>query len=149
MKDPDNNGISMFHGNLIILRASIVGTPKESLTRLKDKIIDIDTSVYGVSDNTEVHLFVDLSAFNIVSSTIFGALGAVIQSESIRTVGLCGMKPMMRDTAKRLGIIPEENKRTEYSKSIDDNIHKMKVFDSLEAGLLSLISDAEIATNNE
>jgi anti-anti-sigma regulatory factor len=137
-------GISVFNGQVIIIRVSISGTPKESLTHLKDKIMDLTTLNPKIAEKGEpVHIFLDLSVFNAVSSTLFGTLGAAIQLEPIKTIGICGMKPAVRDAAKRLGIVFEEEKKGKPSKTLNKNIDKLKAFKSLETGLLELVPGGE------
>jgi anti-anti-sigma regulatory factor len=127
--------ISTFNGQVIILKPESSPNIKESLDQLTAKISELISC--GSNENkSRIALILDLSPFNILSSTLLGVIGASLQERHVRTIKLCGMKPAVLETARRLGLIKDQKNANRDS---DSNIYKIKVFASLEEGVKSLI----------
>ena len=129
-------GIQVVQGQVVIIKGVVKGNIKTALDQLKNSIVEA-TIGPETSKSPPITLIIDLSPFYIVSSTVFGTLGATIQEEHVSSVKLCGMRPMVMDALQRMGFIPYPGQ--ESTGHLGNNVEKIGTFDSLEDGVLSII----------
>ena len=128
--------ISVSEERVCIIKTEEITTVKESLDQIKTAIIDCMTVRKDESKNLDMFLFVDLSLFNIINSSVIGVLGSVLMDPSIRLVGLCGVQPPVREILTRFGVLPPVNtNQFEGHENIKNNRHKVVTFETIEQGL--------------
>jgi hypothetical protein len=130
-----------FKGFLIVLGLDVhEENAREELRVLRDNLVKFTTDWEILNKNKDIYLLINMAHFNVVSSTFFGDIGATIDIEQIKLVGLCGMRPTVKKIAQRMNVIQAGNEEFVPTQNIQDNIHKIRAFDSLDEGFKALIS---------
>ena len=131
--------ISVSEGRVCIIKTDELTTVREGLDQIKTAIIDCTTGEKSNSGNMDTFLFVDLSLFNIINSSVIGVLGSVLMNPSIRLIGLCGVQPPVKDILTRFGVLsPERGNTFEAHEALKNNMSKVVTFDTVEQGLRCL-----------
>lgn len=131
--------IRVSDGRVCIIKATEINSVKEGLEAIKNALIDFTTSDRVQESNLDTFLFVDLSPFNIINSSLIGIFGSIIMDQKTQLLGLCGLQPAVEDILKRFGVITEDGLGKEFaSDSIKENLSKVLVFDTIEDGLTCL-----------
>lgn len=131
--------ISISEGRVCIVKMSEMSTVKEGLEQIKNALIDFTTSDKVQGSKLDTYIFVDLSPFNIINSSLIGILGSIIMDPKIQLLALCGVQPPVSDILKRFGVISGDNKNRNFaSAEIKDNLSKVFTFNSIEDGLVCL-----------
>jgi len=132
--------IDIREGRICIIKVKHISTVKDGLEQVKAALIDFSTSSKVQEENGLLnYIFVDLSPFNIINSSLIGILGSIIMDQKIQLLGLCGVQPSVADILKRFGVITDKSRTSQYASAvIKDNLSKVAVFDSVGAGLASL-----------
>lgn len=126
-------------GRVCIIKVKKISTVKDGLEQVKTALIDFSTSTKVQESGMMNYIFIDLSPFNIINSSLIGILGSIIMDQKIHLLGLCGVQSSVADILKRFGVISDEKRTGNYaSAAIKDNISKVAVFASISAGLASL-----------
>lgn len=103
---------------------------------MKTAIIDCTNVDDNDQANQDTFLFVDLSLFNIINSSVIGVLGSVLMNPSIRLLGLCGVQPPVEDILKRFGVLSTEGSNDFVAlNEIKNNMSKVVTFETIEQGL--------------
>ncbi|MCP3888790.1 MAG: hypothetical protein GY702_07925 [Desulfobulbaceae bacterium] len=130
--------ISISEGRLCIIKAKEINTVKDGLEKIKSALADFTckTEMEGKLDS---YIFIDFSPFNIINSSVVGVLGSVALDPRIKLIGLCGLQPSVKDILERFGVIHLSNQPEQTIHSeLQDNLRKIKVFESIEDGLVQL-----------
>ncbi|THB79303.1 MAG: hypothetical protein D6B25_01905 [Desulfobulbaceae bacterium] len=131
--------IMVSDGRVGVIKAIDVTNVRQGLESIKNALIDYTTSEQVQESNLDTFLFVDLSPFNTISSSLVGILGSVIMDRKIQLLGLCAIQPTVLEVLTRFGVLTEDGTATDFaSKEIKDNIGKVVAYDSIEQGLASL-----------
>jgi hypothetical protein len=131
--------ISINEGRVCIIKVNEMDSVKEGLDQIKNALIDFTTSDKVQDSLLDTYIFLDLSPFNIINSSLIGILGSIIMDKKIQLLALCGLQPSVADILKRFGVVTEEGKKRVYSSSkIKDNLGKVFTFNSIEEGLACL-----------
>lgn len=131
--------ISVNEGRVCIIKITEMDSVKEGLDQIKNALIDFTTSDKVQDSSLDTYIFLDLSPFNIINSSLIGILGSIIMDKKIQLLALCGLQPSVADILKRFGVVTEEGKKRVYSSSkIKDNLGKVFTFNSIEEGLACL-----------
>ncbi|TKB11088.1 hypothetical protein [Desulforhopalus sp. IMCC35007] len=131
--------ISVREGRVCIIKTEELTSVKEGLEQIKTALIQCSSDQHNVSAPLDTFLFVDLSLFNIVNSSVIGVLGSVLMNRSIRLLGLCGVQPPVVEILTRFGVLsPPQDTKEQLQNGIRENMRKVVVFDSVEQGLGSL-----------
>lgn len=131
--------ISVSEGRVCIVKVGEMTTVKEGLEQIKTALIDFTTSEKVQESKLDTYIFVDLSPFNIINSSLIGILGSIIMDPKIQLLALCGVQPSVADILKRFGVISEEGRARAYASSeIRNNLSKVFTFKSVEEGLICL-----------
>lgn len=130
-----------FQGFLIVLGLDVKEeNAREELRVLRDNLVRFTTDFALLEKEKNIYLLVNLAPFNVVSSTFFGDIGATLDVEQIKLVGLCGMRPVVRKIAQRMNVIQPGNGETAPTRNIQDNLHKIRAFENMEEGFKALIA---------
>lgn len=133
------SGISVSEGRVCIIKVNEMTSVKEGLDQIKNSLIDFTTSTKVQDSALDTYIFLDLSPFNIINSSLIGILGSIIMDPKIQLLALCGVQPSVADILKRFGVVSEEGKKRTYSsKKIKENLSKVFTFNSIEEGLACL-----------
>lgn len=111
----------------------------EELRILRDNLVKVTTDFELLEKQKEVFILINMEPFNVVSSNFFGDIGAILEVEQIRLIGLCGMQRTVKRIAKRMNVVREGRKENIGADTENDD-YKIKAFDSLEQGFSTLIS---------
>ena len=134
--------IRVSDGRVCIIKAGELDSVKEGLEAMKKVLIDFTTSDRVQESNLDTFLFVDLSPFNIINSSLIGIFGSIIMDRKIQLLGLCGLQPAVEDILKRFGVITEGGVGKAFaSDKIKNNLSKVMVFKTMEEGLACLNPD--------
>ncbi len=133
------NRVSVREGKLCIVRATEITTVKEGLEELKKTLIDAADQPENRLDS---YIFIDFSAFNVINSSMIGVIGSIALMEHVRHLGLCGLRPSVKDILCRFGVIP----RTENCKPLEassdsqlkKDLQKVRAYPTVEDGLMTL-----------
>ncbi|MBI5185664.1 MAG: hypothetical protein HZA01_08055 [Nitrospinae bacterium] len=129
-----------FQGFLVVLGLDVnEENAREELRVLRDNLVRFTTDFALLEKEKNIYLIINLAPFNVVSSTFFGDIGATLDVEQVKLIGLCGMRPTVKKIAQRMGVIQPGNGGTAPTQNIQDNLHKIRAFDSLEEGFKALI----------
>ncbi len=133
------SAISVSEGRVCIIKVSEITSVKEGLDHVKNALIDFTTSERVQDSSLDTFIFLDLSPFNIINSSLIGILGSIIMDPKIQLLALCGVQPSVADILKRFGVVSEEGKKRVYSSTkIKNNLSKVFTFNSIEEGLVCL-----------
>jgi len=128
--------ISVRKGRVCIIKTDELTTVKEGLDQMKTAIIECTATEGNEQSKLDTFVFVDLSLFNIINSSVIGVLGSVLMNPSIRMLGLCGVQPPVADILKRFGVLsPEEPNDFVTHKELQGGVDKVVTFDTIEHGL--------------
>lgn len=131
--------ITVSDGRVCIIKAAEITSVKEGLEAIKNALIDFTTSDKVQDSSLDTFLFVDLSPFNIINSSLIGIFGSIIMDKKIQLLGLCGIQPSVKDILKRFGVISEDGLGKDFaSDKIKENLSKVIVFDTIDDGLTCL-----------
>lgn len=131
--------IRVSDGRVCIIKAGELDSVKEGLEAMKKVLIDFTTSDRVQESNLDTFLFVDLSPFNIINSSLIGIFGSIIMDQKIQLLGLCGLQPAVEDILKRFGVITEGGVGKAFaSDKIKNNLSKVMVFRTMGEGLACL-----------
>lgn len=131
--------IRVSDGRVCIIKAGELDSVKEGLEAMKKVLIDFTTSDRVQESNLDTFLFVDLSPFNIINSSLIGIFGSIIMDQKIQLLGLCGLQPAVEDILKRFGVITEGGVGKAFaSDKIKNNLSKVMVFRTIGEGLACL-----------
>ena len=134
--------IRVSDGRVCIIKAGELDSVKEGLEAMKKVLIDFTTSDRVQESNLDTFLFVDLSPFNIINSSLIGIFGSIIMDRKIQLLGLCGLQPAVEDILKRFGVITEGGVGKAFaSDKIKSTLSKVMVFKTMEEGLACLNPD--------
>ena len=129
-----------FQGFLIVLGLDIrEENAREEIRVVRDHLFRFTTDMEILKQHKDIYLLVNMAPFNVVSSTFFGDIGATLDIEQIKLVGLCGMKPTVRKIAERMGVIQGKGSGIPL-RDIQDNLHKIRDFEDLDQGFEALIA---------
>ena len=132
--------IKISDGRVCIVKVVKLEAIRDGLETMKNTLIDFITSNKRRENDLDTYLFVDLTRFNIINSSLIGILGSIIMDRNIRLLCLCNLQPAVEDILKRFGVIDESGGGKEFPGDPDqEHVNKVLVFDSLEAGLACLI----------
>ncbi|HSO09320.1 MAG TPA: hypothetical protein VLR45_04985 [Desulfoprunum sp.] len=132
--------IKISDGRVCIIKVVKLEAIRDGLETMKNTLIDFITSNKRRESDLDTYLFVDLTRFNIINSSLIGILGSIIMDRNIRLLCLCNLQPAVEDILKRFGVIDESGGGKEFPGDPDqEHVNKVLVFDSLEAGLACLI----------
>jgi hypothetical protein len=126
-------------GRVCIIKLTELSTEKEDQETLKNALIDFTTSTRVNESDLDIFLFVDLSPFRSINSSLIGIFGSVIMDKKVQLLGLCNAQPAVLDILKRIGVISDDGMGKNFATNrIIDNIGKIVPFHSIEDGLISL-----------
>jgi len=130
--------ISVSEGRVCIIKTDKLTTVREGLDQIKTAIIDCTAGdKSGLSIDT--FLYVDLSLFNIINSSLIGVLGSVLMNPNIRLIGLCGVQPPVRDILTRFGVLlPEKGDGFVAHEELKNNMSKVVTYETVEQGVSCL-----------
>lgn len=132
--------IKISDGRVCIIKVMKLEAIRDGLETMKTTLLDFITSNKRRESDLDTYLFVDLTRFNIINSSLIGILGSIIMDRNIRLLCLCNLQPAVADILKRFGVIDESGGGKEFPGDPDqEHVNKVLVFDSLEAGLACLI----------
>jgi len=132
--------IKISDGRVCIIKVANFESIREGLDGLKNTLIDFTTSDRLRKSGLDTCLFVDLTPFNIINSSLIGILGSIIMDRNVRFLGLCNLQPAVADILRRFGVISATGAGREFTADpIREKINKVLVFDSIEKGLACLI----------
>ncbi|MFT5698599.1 MAG: hypothetical protein ACI8ZB_001454 [Desulforhopalus sp.] len=128
--------ISVSEGRVCIIKTDEITTVKEGLEQMKTAIIECTNSGGNDPQQLDTFLFIDLSLFNIINSSVIGVLGSVLMNPRVRLLGLCGIKPPVEDILTRFGVLSptKKNNFVAYGE-LQNNMSKVVTFDTIEQGL--------------
>ncbi|MFT5728203.1 MAG: anti-anti-sigma regulatory factor [Desulforhopalus sp.] len=136
MKRNHMGKISVSEGRVCIIKTDELTTVREGLDQIKTAIIDCTAGDKNNSSNIDTFLFIDLSLFNIINSSVIGVLGSVLMNPRIRLIGLCGVQPPVRDILTRFGVLsPEKVDGFVSHEVLKNNMSKVVTFETVEQGL--------------
>lgn len=139
VKRSDMGKISVREGRVCIIKTEELTTVKEGLDQIKTALIECASDQHNASTLLDTYLFVDLSLFNIINSSVIGVLGSVLMNPSIRLLGLCGVQPPVAEILTRFGVLcPDQAAEKQLHHEIRGNMNKVVRFDTVEQGLGSL-----------
>ena len=128
--------ITVSDGRVCIIKATDVTSVKEGLEALKNALSDFATSDRVQESDLDTFLFVDLSSFNIINSSLIGIFGSLIMDKKVNMLALCGIQPSVEDILKRFGVISNDGLENDFSTpQVRENLSKVVVFDSIGQGL--------------
>lgn len=134
--------IKISDGRVCIIKVARVESIKEGLEALKNALIDFTTSDRLRESGLDTCLFVDLTPFNIINSSLIGIFGSIIMDRNIQLLGLCNLQPAVEDILERFGVINEPGTGKELAGApLHEKLNKVLVFDSIEEGLACLIPE--------
>ncbi|MBU0664752.1 MAG: STAS domain-containing protein [Proteobacteria bacterium] len=133
------NDVQIRHGHVCILEAEITNTIKEAMEEFKNSLIDLINGPQIQDSPFDAYLFLDLSPFTIINSSLIGAIGSAIMNDKLQMLALCNVQPTVLDLLQRFGVVSEDGLPKDFSSpEIQENYSKVAVFDSVAAGLSSL-----------
>lgn len=128
--------ISVSEGRVCIIKTDELTTVKEGLEQMKTAIIDCTAEGDTDQRTIDTFLFIDLSLFNIINSSVIGVLGSVLMNPRVRMLGLCGVQPPVEDILKRFGVLdPQQTNDFVALKELKSNMSKVVTFETIEHGL--------------
>lgn len=131
--------ISVSEGRVCIIKTDELTTVREGLDQIKTAIIDCTSAEKCDSSKMDTFLFVDLSLFNIINSSVIGVLGSVLMNPNIRLIGLCGVQPSVKDILTRFGVLsPDKGNTFNTHEELKVHMSKVVTFETVEQGLRSL-----------
>ncbi len=131
--------ITVCDGRVCIIKLTELSDENENSDVLKNTLLDFTTSTKFHECDLDTFLFVDLSPFHSISSSLIGIFGSIIMNNKIQLLGLCKARPEVLEILKRFGVITDDGLGMSFaSEKIKQNIRKVISFDSVEDGLLSL-----------
>lgn len=128
--------ISVSVGRVCIIKTDELTTVRDGLDQIKTAIIDCTAVDKSDSRKIDTFLFVDLSLFNIINSSVIGVLGSVLMNPDIRLIGLCGVQPPVKDILTRFGVLsPAKGNTFVAHGELKNNMSKVVTFETIEQGL--------------
>ena len=132
--------ISISDGRVCIIKVVRFDSIKEGLEELKNALLDFSAGDRLEENGLDTYVFVDLTPFNIINSSLIGILGSIITDRKIRLLALCNLQPAVEDILKRFGVIGEADAgRKPTADPGREMLAKVLVFDSIEEALACLI----------
>lgn len=126
-------------GRVCIVKIRELTTLKDGLEKIKNTLIDFIGKKDAQQSNLNSYIFIDLTPFNIINSSLIGVLGSIIMDPDVQLVALCGVQPPVADILKRFGVISSKDQKPNYANSeIKDNLSKVYTFKTIEDGLAKL-----------
>jgi hypothetical protein len=133
------NNVQIRYGSICILDTDVTQSLKETIEEFKNKLIDFINSPEVQNNPFDAYLFLDLTPFSIINSTLIGAIGSTIMNDKVQMLALCNVQPTVLDLFHRFGVISDDGLPKDFSSpEIKGNYSKVKIFDSVAAGLSSL-----------
>jgi hypothetical protein len=131
--------ITVSDGRVCIVKATEVTSVKDGLEAMKNALSDFATSDKIQESNLDTFLFVDLSGFNIINSSLIGIFGSLIMDDKINLLALCGIQPSVENILKRFGVISDDSGSKDFATyKMRENLGKVVIFDSIDQGLVYL-----------
>ncbi len=131
--------VTVSEGRVCIIKIGEMESAKEGLEATKNALIDFATKDNVQDSQLDTFLFVDLSPFSVINSSLIGILGSIIMDNKIQLLALCGIQPSVADILKRFGVISDDQQgKVIASAEIKENLSKVFVFSSIEDGLMCL-----------
>jgi hypothetical protein len=131
--------ITVYDGRVCIIKLTELSTEKEDLKIIINTLVDFTTSTRIQESDLDTYVFVDLSPFHSISSSLIGIFGSIIMDRKIQLLGLCNAQPAVLEILKRFGVISDDGLgKASSSRRIRENISKVISFHSIEDGLISL-----------
>jgi hypothetical protein len=131
--------ITVCDGRVSIIKLTELSNENENLEVLKNTLLDFTTSTRFHESDIDTFLFVDLSPFHSISSSLIGIFGSIIMNPKIQLLGLCNAQSEVLEILKRFGVITDDGSPLSFaSEKIKRNIRKVIAFHSVEDGLISL-----------
>jgi hypothetical protein len=131
--------ITVSDGRVCIVKATEVTSVKDGLEAMKNALSDFATSDKIQESNLDTFLFVDLSGFNIINSSLIGIFGSLIMDDKINLLALCGIQPSVENILKRFGVISDDSGSKDFATyKMRKNLGKVVIFDSIDQGLVYL-----------
>lgn len=131
--------ISVREGRVCIIKIDELTNIKEAQDQLKNTIIEYVCADENDCKRLDTFLFVDLSLFNIINSSVIGVLGSVLMNPNIRLLGLCGVQPSVADLLTRFGVLTSASTPDFVAhEALKNNMSKVLTFATVEQGLCCL-----------
>jgi hypothetical protein len=131
--------VAIRYGYVCILESKITKSLKEAIEEFKDALLDLINGPQVQDNPFDAFLFLDLTPFTIINSSLIGAIGSAIMNDKVQMLALCNVQPTVLDLLHRFGVISEDGLPKDFSSpEIQENYNKVIVFDSVAAGLSSL-----------
>jgi hypothetical protein len=131
--------ITVCDGRVSIIKLTELSDENENLEVLKNTLLDFTTSSRFHESDIDTFLFVDLSPFHSISSSLIGIFGSIIMNPKIQLLGLCNAQSEVLEILKRFGVVTDDGSAMSFaSEKIKRNIRKVIAFPSVEDGLISL-----------
>ena len=131
--------ISVREGRVCIIKIEELTSIKEALEQLKNTIIECVNADENDPKRLDTFVFVDLSLFTSINSSVIGVLGSVLMNPRIRLLGLCGVQPSVADILTRFGVLTSTSTRDFVAHgALKDNMSKVLTFTTVEQGLCCL-----------
>ncbi len=133
------SNISVNTGFIGVIQVESAENQKNNMEEMKDALLDFVNSKEIQEGHFDAYIFLDLKPFNIINSSLIGALGSAIMDKKVQLLGLCGVQPTVLELLQRFGVVANDNQPNDFSsREIQDNFDKTFIFDSVREGLASL-----------
>jgi anti-anti-sigma regulatory factor len=131
--------LSVHEGRVCIIKVNELTSIKDGLEQIKNALVDFTTSDRVQDSRLDTFIFIDLSRFNIINSSLIGVLGSIIMDPKIQLLALCGLQPSVADILMRFGVLTNKTQpNITASNQIKNNLSKVFTFSSIEEGLVCL-----------
>lgn len=132
------SSISVSEGRICIINSKEVSTVKAGLEDIRSALIDFTTS-QEAEGGLDSYILIDLSAFNIINSSIIGIFGSLVMNPKIQLLALCGVQPSVKEVLEKFGVINNGSASPQpLASDLQKNLQKVHLFDSTNDALISL-----------
>ena len=133
------SSLSVNEGRVCIIKVNELTSVKDGLEQIKNALVDFTTCDRVRDSRLDTYIFIDLSRFNIINSSLIGVLGSIIMDPKIQLLALCGLQPSVADILMRFGVLSNKSQpNNQASSEIKENLSKVFTFNSIEEGLVCL-----------
>lgn len=131
--------ISIREGRVCIIKTEDLTSVKEGMDQIKKALIDCTHVEGSEASRLDTFLFVDLSMFNIINSSVIGVFGSILMNPTIQMLGLCGLQPPVKEILTKFGVLKDSGSDEFIAHDdVRNNMNKVVTFDSIEQGLVYL-----------
>ncbi len=128
-----------FSGYMVVLGLDIKeDNAREEIRGLRENLVKLTTDAEILKKQKDIYILINMVPFNVVSSTFFGDIGATLDIEQVKLIGLCGMQPTVKKIAKRMNVIQGDSVASP-TESIEELLYKIQAFDTLQDGFNLMI----------